>query len=64
MDSRAIDKLKLSKELKEKPVIDFLIEILDVWEKVLGRKNRYSIPTFELIAKIRNKITKVIDVKL
>lgn len=64
LDSRAIDKLKLSKELKEKPVIDFLIEILDIWEKVLGRKNRYSIPTFELIAEIRNKITKVIDVNL
>lgn len=64
IDSRAIDKLKLSKDIKEKPVIDFLIEILDIWEKVLGRKNQYTKPTFELIAEIRNKITKLTDVKL
>lgn len=64
LDSRAIDKLKLTKEVKEKPVIDFLIEVLNIWEKVLGRKNRYSIPTFELIAEIRNKITNNVDIKL
>ena len=58
VDARAIDKLKISKIIKLKPVHAFMLELLEVWEKVLGRKNQHTKPTFEIIEKIRNKITK------
>ncbi|MGL4652703.1 MAG: hypothetical protein ACRDA2_02260 [Cetobacterium sp.] len=52
VDNRAIDKMKLVKTVNEELVIDFVNEFFSVWKQTLKRKNRYTIPTFDLIQKL------------
>ncbi|MGL4999085.1 MAG: hypothetical protein ACRC5T_08980 [Cetobacterium sp.] len=58
LDSRAIDKLKIKKEVTEEKVIEFLLEFLELWKKKVGRANQHSKNTLDLIEKINYKITK------
>ncbi|MGL5901639.1 MAG: hypothetical protein ACRCZO_03065 [Cetobacterium sp.] len=52
VDNRAINKMKLVKTINKELVIDFINEFFFVWKKSLKRKNRYTIPTFDLIEKL------------
>ncbi|MGL6024165.1 MAG: hypothetical protein ACRC0F_06080, partial [Cetobacterium sp.] len=52
LDSRAIDKLKIKKEVTEEKVIEFLLEFLELWKKKVGRANQHSKNTLDLIEKI------------
>lgn len=58
LDKRAIDTLKVQKDIDDIKVIEFLKMFLEVWKRVVGRANQHNKPTLNLIKMIENKITK------
>jgi hypothetical protein len=52
VDNRAINKLELVKTINKELIIDFINGFFQVWKKAIKRKNRYTIPTFDLIEEL------------
>ncbi|MGL4425248.1 MAG: hypothetical protein ACRCZ1_04580 [Cetobacterium sp.] len=56
LDKYSIDTLKLTTEINDIKIKEFMKEFLGVWKKAIGRKNRHSTNTFELIARIEENL--------